>query len=64
LKQILTGLTSIISGLAGLRNKMSDAHVASYKPSKHHAKLAVNAAKTIVEFLLESKQYQHLTKDK
>lgn len=58
LKQILNGLSSIIAGLAGLRNKMSDAHVASYKPSKHHAKLAVNSAKTICDFLFESKQYQ------
>jgi Abortive infection C-terminus len=58
LKQILSGLNSIVSGLAGLRNKMSDAHVATYKPSKHHAKLAVNAAKTVSDFLLESKQYQ------
>lgn len=58
LKQILTGLNSIIAGLAGLRNKMSDAHVASYKPSKHHAKLAVNSAKTICDFLFETKVYQ------
>ncbi len=58
LKQILTGLSSIIAGLAGLRNKMSDAHVASYKPSKHHAKLAVNSAKTICDFLFETKEYQ------
>ena len=61
LKQVLSGLNSIVSGIAGLRNKMSDAHVAIYKPSKHHAKLAVNAAKTIADFLFESKQYQQLT---
>jgi Abortive infection C-terminus len=61
LKQILSGLNSIVSGLAGLRNKMSDAHVATYKPSKHHAKLAVNAAKTVADFLFESKQYQQLS---
>lgn len=58
LKQILSGLSSIISGLAGLRNNMSDAHVATYKPSKHHAKLAVNSAKTICDFLFETKVYQ------
>lgn len=58
IKQILNGLSSIVTGLAGLRNKMSDAHVASYKPSKHHAKLAVNAAKTLCEFLFDSKQFQ------
>ena len=62
LKQILSGLNSIVSGLAGLRNKMSDAHVATYKPSKHHAKLAVNSAKTLADFLFETKQYQQLTR--
>ncbi len=46
LKQILSGLTSIVSGLAGMRNKMSDAHAQNYRPKKHLAKLAVNAAKT------------------
>ncbi len=61
LKQILSGLNSIVSGLAGLRNKMSDAHVASYKPSKHHAKLAVNSAKTLADFLFDTMQYQQLT---
>lgn len=58
IKQVLSGLNSIVSGLAGLRNKMSDAHVVTYRPLKHHAKLAVNAAKTVADFLFESKQYQ------
>jgi hypothetical protein len=58
LKQILSGLTSIVSGLAGMRNKMSDAHAQSYRPRKHHAKLAVNAAKTLADFLFETKQFQ------
>ena len=58
LKQILSGLTSIVSGLAGLRNKMSDAHVQNYRPSKYHARLAVNAAKTLADFLFETKQFQ------
>jgi hypothetical protein len=58
LKQILSGLTSIVSGLAGLRNKMSDAHVQNYRPAKHHARLAVNAAKTLSDFLFETKQFQ------
>jgi len=38
--------------LTGLRNKMSDAHVATYKPDKHHAVLAVNAAKTLANFIV------------
>lgn len=53
LKQVLGGLSSIVSGLAGLRNMMSDAHVRSYKPQKHHALFVVNAARTIVNFLFD-----------
>ncbi|WP_036300016.1 abortive infection family protein [Methylotenera sp. L2L1] len=58
LKQVLSGLAGIVSGLACMRNKMSDAHAGSYKPSRHHAKLAVNAAKTLADFLFETKAYQ------
>jgi hypothetical protein len=58
LKQILSGLTSIVSGLAGMRNKMSDAHAQSYRPRKHHAKLAVNAAKTLANFIFDTRQHQ------
>lgn len=57
IKQVLTGLTSIVNGLAGMRNKMSDAH-AGHKPAKHHAQLAVNAAKTLAVFLFETYSYQ------
>ncbi len=59
LRQILTGLTSIINGLAGLRNKMSDAHATTYKPARHHAKLAVNAATTLVDFMFGTYSYQN-----
>jgi hypothetical protein len=58
LKQILAGLNSIISGVGGLSNKMGDRHSRSYKPAKHHAKLAVNTAFTFCEFLLDSFEYQ------
>lgn len=58
LRQILSGLTSIVFGLATLRNTMSDSHVISYKPSEHHARLAVNTAKTLCDFLFETKEYQ------
>jgi hypothetical protein len=58
LKQVLSDKASIVSGLSSMRNKMSDAHAGSYKPSRHHAKLAVNAAKTLVDFLFETKAYQ------
>lgn len=58
LKQILSGFVSIVSGLAGIRNKMSDSHALTYKPQKHHAKLAVNAAKTMADFIFETFSYQ------
>lgn len=59
LRQILSGLTSIVNGLAAMRNRMSDAHAASYRPSRHHAKLAVYSATTLADFLFETKSYQH-----
>lgn len=58
LKQVLSGLSNIINGLAAMRNKMSDAHGVAYKPSRHHAKLAVNSAKTLADFLFDSMSYQ------
>lgn len=60
LKQVLSGLTSIVSGISGLRNKMSDSHVRSYRPSRHHATLVVNAAKTLAGFVLDTKDLQVL----
>lgn len=58
LKQVLSGLVSIVNGLAAIRNKMSDSHAAVYRADRHHAKLAVNAAKTLCDFLFETKSYQ------
>ncbi|MBE0574386.1 MAG: abortive infection family protein [Desulfuromonadales bacterium] len=58
LKQVLSGLSSIVNGMAGLSNKMGDRHVRSYKPNKHHASLVVNTAKTLANFLFETHQYQ------
>lgn len=40
-------------------NKMSDAYAGDYKPSRHHVKLAVNAAKNLADFLFETKSYQN-----
>jgi hypothetical protein len=58
LRQLLRGLVNIIGGLAPLRNKMGDAHVRTYKPARHHAKLAVNAAKTLLDFVYDSFEFQ------
>lgn len=58
LKEILAGLQRQISGLFELANKASDHHARKYNPASHHAKLAVNAAFTLCEFLLDSFEYQ------
>ncbi|WP_084544919.1 abortive infection family protein [Derxia gummosa] len=58
LKQVLSGLMNIVNGLATMRNKMSDSHGVTYKPNRHHAKLAVNSAKTLADFLFDSMNYQ------
>lgn len=56
--QILSGLNSIVNGLAGVSNSYGDRHATKMKPSKHHAKLAVNCAITICDFVIDSKEYQ------
>jgi predicted regulator of amino acid metabolism with ACT domain len=56
--QILTGLNSITTGLAGLSNSSSDRHASKVSTKKHHAQLAVNATMTLVDFLLDSREYQ------
>lgn len=56
--QILSGLESISSGLAGLSNNSGDRHANKFKTMKHHARLAVNSAMTLVDFLLDSREYQ------
>lgn len=57
-RQILGGLISVIAGLAPLRNEVGDAHAFEYRPRRHHAELAVNSAKTIVNFLSGTLTYQ------
>jgi len=56
LKQVLGGLSSVVSGLSALRNKMGDAHVRTYQPAKRHALLVVNSAKTLANFILACKE--------
>lgn len=58
LRQVLTGFVSIVSGLAALRNSMSDAHGGRVKPERHHAVLAINGALTFADFLCETYAYQ------
>lgn len=59
LRQILSGVISIINGVAGLRNSHSDSHgngplKSEYKIDERHAVLTVNVAKTISEYLFLS----------
>jgi hypothetical protein len=57
-KDVIRGLVMIANGLAPLRNKMSDGHARERKPATHHARVVVNAAKTVSSFLVESYVYQ------
>jgi hypothetical protein len=57
IKQILSGVTSVVGGLAALRNSLSDAHgrgKRSVRPAPRHAKLAVNAAFAVAGFLIDT----------
>lgn len=56
--EILRGFISIIGGLAGLSNSIADRHATTKHPKKHHAKIVVNSAMILSEFLLESFDYQ------
>jgi hypothetical protein len=59
LRQILSGVFSIINGVSGLRNTFSDSHglapsKTTYKIDERHAILTVNLAKSITEYLFLS----------
>ena len=57
LKEILSGLLAIVSGIGALRTHASSAHGTgrkAYRLEPRHARLAVHAAHTVVAFVLES----------
>jgi hypothetical protein len=57
LRKILSGLASIVDGIAALRTQKGSAHGQSqsgYKVRPRHARLAVHAASTLATFLLET----------
>lgn len=62
-KKILSGFFSIIQGISEIRNKFSDAHGKSngkyYKLHEHHAKLTIDATKSIANYLVVA--YNHKT---
>jgi hypothetical protein len=54
-KQILRGCTSVVEGLASLRNRLGDAHGGGrshVRPAPRHAQLAVNLAGSMTSFLV------------
>lgn len=56
-KQILGGVTSVVNGLAAVRNRLGDAHGQGkmpVRPAARHAQLAVNLAGSASLFLIES----------
>ncbi|OGF41598.1 hypothetical protein A2477_01415 [Candidatus Falkowbacteria bacterium RIFOXYC2_FULL_47_12] len=57
LKSIVNSFNGIIQNIDFLSNKMGDRHRPIIKPSKHHAKLVVDSAKTISDFLFSSMEY-------
>ncbi len=58
LKQVLSGLNSVIIGMSGISNRMGDRHARTYRPSKHHSLLVVNSAKTLANFLFATHKHQ------
>lgn len=57
IKQILSGAATVVSGLAGMRNALSDAHgrgKGSIGPAPRHAKLAVNTGFAVAGFLIDT----------
>ena len=57
LRQILSGCSSVITGLGSVRNKFGDAHGKSarhFKPAPRHAELSVNLAGAMAMFLLQT----------
>lgn len=64
-KQILGGCSSIVNGLANLRNEYGDSHgkgLKVYKPDQRHTDLAINMACSMSLFLIQT--YEHSKKCK
>jgi hypothetical protein len=57
IKQILSGAATVVDGLAGMRNALSDAHGRGrddVRPAPRHARLAVNMAFGLSTFLIDT----------
>ncbi len=53
----------MIEGLDNLSNIMGDRHIRPVKPQRHHARLCVNSAKTIVNFLYDTLDHRFAGKE-
>lgn len=58
IKALVRSFKGIISSIDTLSNKLGDRHRRVIKPERHHAKLVVDSAKTITDFLYSSLEYQ------
>jgi len=57
LRELLSGCVTVVNGIAGMRNKQSDAHGKGTQPSPtfpRHARLAVTVAGGVAMFLIET----------
>ena len=54
LNQLIGNLTAVVNVIAHLSNKMGDRHSREIEPERHHAKLVINSAKTIADFLYDT----------
>jgi len=57
IRQILSGVGTVVNDLAAMRNSLSDSHgrgKASNRPAPRHAKLAVNAGFAVAGFLIDT----------
>ncbi|WP_043661505.1 abortive infection family protein [Nocardia thailandica] len=62
IKQILSGVATVVNGLAAMRNSLSDSHgrgKTSVRPAPRHAKLAVNAGFAVAGFLIDTHVESH-----
>lgn len=57
IKQILSGVGTVVNGLAAMRNSLSDSHgrgKSAVRPAPRHARLAVNAGFAVAGFLIDT----------
>lgn len=57
IKQVLSGVVTVVGGIGAMRNSLSDAHgrgKRAVRPAPRHAKLAVNAGFAVAGFLIDT----------